>query len=138
MLASRVLFLFLILLFYFQITHSVTSPPTPFTPDPTYHAGVYTLGNTPIQNSNTYTVSYVRTMSTASLNASLAIAVISFEFDNKKHGWQQSIISLNETYLIMNVTVINNNNKVTNLKFSYLVSCSPFLDINYVSYPFGK
>ncbi len=77
MLPSRALFLFFLLLFYIQITNSGTSPPVPM-PDPTYQTGIYTLGNTPIQNSNTYTFPYTSPMSTTSLNASLAIAVMSF------------------------------------------------------------
>jgi hypothetical protein len=78
MLTSKESLLLFLLLFYFQLTHSATTPPIPIVPDPTYLTGIFSSFSNPLQNSNTFTVPYSWTMPTTSLNASLAVASTSF------------------------------------------------------------
>lgn len=81
MISSRSTFLSLfLLLFLLQLTFTATTFPTPVVPDLTYQTGISNIITSTLSNSNTYPVTYNWAMSTASLNASLAIAGMDYEF----------------------------------------------------------
>jgi len=137
MIGSRSLSGLFLLVFLISVANGSTSYPTPIQPDPTYQTGISNIITASFSSSSLFTVTYNWAMSTASLNGSLAIAGMSYQFDNNQNGWQQYIISLNASALIMNVSVSSNSNPITNMRISYLVSSSQFLDINYVSLTFS-
>ena len=105
-------------------THNATAYPTPIQPDPTYQTGQSTIINTGLTASSTYTINYNWAMATTSLNATLGVVGMSFNFNDSSHGWQQSLISLNKSALIMQVTVVNKYDPINYMKISYLVSYS--------------
>lgn len=105
-------------------TRTATTYPTPIQPDPTYQTGQSTIINTGLTTSSTYTINYNWPMATASLNATLGVVGMSFHFNDTSHGWQQSLISLNKSALIMQVSVVNKYDPINSMKISYLVSYS--------------
>jgi hypothetical protein len=106
-------------------------------PDPTYQTGVQTIITSSMGGSGVYTISYNWAMSTNSLNASLGIVGTSFVTKDTKHGWQQFVISLSDSALMVRVDVYNSNDAIKYLKVCYLVSYSLFLDIGYANYTFS-
>jgi hypothetical protein len=112
------------------------SLPIAIQPDPTYQTGIVTVLSSSLGWSNTYTLTFGSMMATSSLNASIGIYGIDYNQRNRKHGFRTSITSVNSTSLRLYVQVNNNNEPLNMLTVSYLVSYSPFLDINYAQFTF--
>jgi hypothetical protein len=123
--------LFLCLLFALGQLVVGWSYPTPSQPDPTYQTGIVTLLSSALSGSGTYMAGYNFVMSTPSLNASLGIFGIDYSQRQNKFGFRMSIASLTSSSLNVYVRAFDSSDPIKVLKISYLVSYSPYLEINY-------
>ena len=107
------------------------STPIGIQPDPTYQTGIASIITSSLTSSSTYTITFNFMMATSSLNASLGIYSIDYNQRNRKHGFKMLITSVTSSTMEVYVEVVSNNEPINILRVSYLVSYSPFLDINY-------
>ena len=123
-------FIALFLLCLMPPTYSTLSFPIAV-PDPTFTTGIAQLITTNYSNTNatTFPLTFATTMSTPSLNASLAIMGINYGIRSSAWGWRITIASVLQSSLSALISVSDSTNPISSLRVCYFITYNTLIDV---------